>query len=325
MKLFRASHGSICALLMLATAGAAPSCAPSESAGPGGGGSGKGGSSSGTGNGGSGQTTTGAGGSSATTGAGGGFIPTTGAGGSMTTTTTGAGGAGGAAQKACFTEVTPMNPVLLDFENYNGMTAVADYGAPFGGASADTGNAYAGFYTYGDGSATPDTEILAGRPPSMWGLSEKITQASTWGMAGGFWMGCANLTGFKGVSFWVRGTSATALFSFGVVMESTAMPDANNPAGGGTCTGTADTCKPAMKENLTLSSDWSQIQIMWADFAPGMSNGTAVTANGDKVVGFVWNVPLQYMLAPGADPSVGPYNPVPGDLTINFDDVQFIP
>jgi hypothetical protein len=119
--------------------------------------------------------------------------------------------------------------------------------------------------------------------------------------------------------------SATATFSFSVVMESTVMPDATNPAGGGTCAGTAATCTPATKADIPLAPDWTQVQILWTDFAPGMSGTTAVTPNGNNITGMQWNVGLEYVLAPGAtDPVAGPYVAVPANLSVDIDDVSFI-
>ncbi len=214
----------------------------------------------------------------------------------------------------------------MNFENYDGMVSADKYVTAFGGATAGTGNAYAGTYSFGDGTATPVLALLAGHPPSMWAVSETVTHASAWGMGGGIWMGCADATAYKGISFYVRGTSPTGVFSFSMDMESTVMPDASNAAGGGTCPGTKDTCKGPTKANIPISMDWAPVQILWADFTAGMSDGTAVTPNGDDITGLSWNVPLAFMLDPSStDPTNGPYIPVPGDLVINVDDISFIP
>jgi len=229
--------------------------------------------------------------------------------------------------KECFTKTIPMNPVLLDFENYNGATLPAGgYVTAFGGAAPNTGTAYTGPYAYGDESATPELSLVAGHPPSMWGVSEKVTHAANWGMGGGFYMGCTDASTYKGISFWVRGSAPSGVFGFTVNMESTDLPDATNPAGGGTCPGTKDTCKAAIKENIPLTADWTQVTLMWADFAPGMSSTTPVTLNANNITGLGWNVPLLYQLDPAAGPDAsGPYIGVPADLLINIDDVTFIP
>jgi len=268
-----------------------------------------------------GTSATGSGGTSAT---GSGGTSATGSGG---TSATGSGGAGGAAVvKLCATKTKLMNPVFLNFENYDGTVTADKYTTAFGGATPNTGTAYAGIYSFGDTSATPTLTLGAGHPPSSnWAVAQTVTQASTWGMGGGFWMGCADATAYKGISFWVRGSSGTGTFSFNVSMESTQMPLATNPAGGGTCPGTSDTCKDPSKANIPLTADWTQVQILWADFTPGMSGTTSVVPDGNNIAGLVWNVPLQYHLDPSvpAD-AAGPYIAIPGNLLINIDDITFI-
>jgi hypothetical protein len=218
-----------------------------------------------------------------------------------------------------------MNPLLIDFETYNGTVEASNWGTPFGGATAGTGTVYAGPYAYGDETVTPTLAILAGRPPSMYAVAETVTQTRGWGMGGGIWMGCVDATGYKGVSFWVRGMSERAVFSFSIDMESTVRPDENNNAGGGTCPGTKDTCQAATKVDIPLTMDWTQVQLLWADFTPGMSAGTPVTVDGNNITGLGWSVPLPFILDPTvpAD-AAGPYVPVPGDLRINIDDISFI-
>jgi hypothetical protein len=310
---------------------------------PGSGGStgtkGTGGTTGATGTGGS-TGTTGTGGRTGTTGTGGttgatgtgGSTGTTGTGGTTGATgtggSTGATGTGGAmvVQKVCATKITPMNPALVDFENYNGMVTADKYGTAFGGATANTGTAYIGPISWGDGTTTPTLSILAGHPPGNWGLSQTVTQAAAWGMGGAFWMGCANATAYKGITFWVRGSVPDAKFSFSMDMESTLPPDATNAAGGGTCAGTKDTCKPALKADIPITVDWTQVKILWADFTPGISGTTTVVPNGDNIAGFGWSVNIPFVPDPAAgDASMPPYIPKPSDLVFNLDDLAFIP
>jgi len=287
------------------------------------------GGSSATGSGGSpatgtgGSSATGTGGSSAT-GSGGSTGGATGTGGSATT---GTGGAGGAiVQKDCATKTKLTTPVFLNFENYDGIVTADKYATAFGGTTANTGSAYAGVYSFGDGTAAPALSIMPGHPPSNWAASQSVAQASAWGMGGGVWMGCADASTYKGISFWVRGTSGTGTFSFNINMESTTLPDATNAAGGGTCPGTADSCKGPSKANLPLTSDWTQVQILWSDFAPGSSGTAAVVPDGNNITGLVWDVPLAFHLDPTvpAD-AAGPYVAIAGDLLIEVDDISFIP
>ena len=240
------------------------------------------------------------------------------------------GGAGGTTtvvvQKLCATKTALMNPVLINFESYDGTVTADRFGTAFGGATPNTGSAYTGPFAYGDGSVTPVLALLAGHPPSQWAVSETAMQARTWGMGGGIWMSCLNASAYKGISLWVRGSGPLNVFSFSLSTENTSLPDAANPAGGGTCPGTADTCKAPTKADIPLTADWTQVQILWADFTPGMSGATAVIPNGDNITGLGWSVPLQFQLdVSAAGDANGPYVAVPGDLVINVDDVSFIP
>lgn len=274
------------------------------------------------GSGGSTTVTPGSGGSTVTPGSGGATV-TPGSGGSGTP---GTGGMPVVVQKICATKITPMNPLLVDFENYNGMVTADKYGTPYGGPMVNTGTSYMGPMSWGDGSATPTLSILAGHPPGMWGLSQTVTKASKWGMGGGFWMSCVNASTFKGISFWVRGSVPDAKFSFILHMDNTTLPDAVDPAGGGTCPGTADTCKPAAKADIPITMDWTQVQIPWADFTPGTSGTTSVVPNGDNVSGFSWSVNVPFVADPASpDPMMPSYIAMPSDLLFNLDDLSFIP
>ena len=275
---------------------------------------------------------TGAGGSgtgaAGSTGTGTGVAGTTGTGVAGTTGTgTGTGGAGGmVVRKDCATKATIADPVLLNFETYDGTIEASMFGAPFGILPVGSQTPYAGPYSFGDGSATPTLAILAGHPPSSWAVSQTVVGARTWGMGGGIWMGCADASAYKGISFWVRGSSPNGTFSFSLAMDRTTLPNAVNPAGGGICPGTADTCKHPAKQNLPLTADWTQVQILWAELTGGLSGTTAVIPNGNNVTGLGWNVGLQFQLDPTvpAD-AAGPYVAVPGDLAINIDEISFIP
>jgi hypothetical protein len=255
-----------------------------------------------------------------TTGSATGVAGTTGSGTGVAGTT----GAGGMVQKLCATKTTLMNPVLINFENYDGTVTASMYSTAFGGATPGTGNAYAGPYAYGDGSSTPTLSILAGHPPSNWGVSQMVTNASTWGMGGGIWMGCADASAYKGISFWVRGSTSSGVFSFSITMENTAMPDIANPAGGGTCPGTTDTCKNPVKNDIPLTADWTQVSILWADFTPGVSGTASVVPTGNNIAGLGWSVPLRFQLDP-SDVDANRYIAMPGDVTIQLDEFAFIP
>jgi hypothetical protein len=267
-------------------------------------------------------------GTAGTTGSGTGVAGTTGSG-TGTAGTTGSGGTSGTVvQKICATKTTLMQPVLLDFESYNGTVTADNYAEAFGGATVNSGSAYTGIYSYPEttGGPMPTLSILGGHPPSNWAGSESL-HATTWGMGGGIWMGCADASAYKGISFWVRGSGGSGNFTFTLSMDSTTAPDMTNPAGGGTCTDTTGTnCKPAQKTMIPLPTDWTQVQLMWADFTPGMSGTTtsSVVPNGNNITGFGWTVGLAYQADP-SQPDAGVYVGIPADLRIDIDDISFIP
>src|SRR6185312_15069450 len=144
----------------------------------------------------------------------------------------------------------------------NGMVDASLFATAFGGTTVNTGTSYAGLDApWGDGTATEGLQMLAGHA-SNYAASESVTQASGWGMGGGLWMGCADASAYKGITFWVRGSGPLNVFSVSLNMESTTMPDTANAAGGGTCAGTTDTCKPATKADIPLTMDWTQVSIL---------------------------------------------------------------
>jgi hypothetical protein len=224
-----------------------------------------------------------------------------------------------------------MNPIFMNFENYNGMVTVDNYTTAFGGTTVNSGNAYTGIYGYPEatGATAPTMSILAGHPPSTWAGSEQLA-ATMYGMGGGVWMGCADATAYKGISFWVRGTSGKGTFDFSISMASTQLPSGTNNAGGGTCpgvaasTGVKATCVDPAMTSIPLTQDWSQVTIMWSDFTPGLSGTTSVVPNGDNIVGMAWSVPLAFEADPSKPADAGVYVPVPETLVFDIDDITFI-
>jgi hypothetical protein len=227
--------------------------------------------------------------------------------------------------KECATKTTIMTPVFMNFEDYKGNTDPSMYGTAFGTTTVGMGTAYAGTLAYpeADGATAPTLSLGGGHPPSTWAATETLS-ATMWGMGGGIWMGCADASAYKGISFWVRGTSGKSTFSFTLAMDSTDLPNAMNAAGGGICPGTKDTCKPAEKDNIPISSDWTQVSILWSDFTPGMSGTSTVTPNGNNITGLGWSVPLAFIADPSKAADAGVYIPVPESLSFDIDDITFM-
>jgi hypothetical protein len=233
--------------------------------------------------------------------------------------TAGAGGAGAATVKLCATKVTVASTQIATFENFDGTTTIDKYGFAFGGPTNGTAGVYAGAYGYAGGSDAVTLAILAGHTGN-YGLSESTTPATSWGQGLGFWMGCVNASAYKGITFWARGVVPSGTFSFALNMESTTLPDANNPAGGGTCPGTSDTCVAPSKQGIPISMDWTQVSVLWADLTGGLSGATAVAATGDTMTGMTLQMSLTY-----ANPDDAGYAAVPGDISFAIDDIAFMP
>lgn len=228
-------------------------------------------------------------------------------------------------QKLCAVKTTMLTPLIVDFEAYNGMTTADMFAFYFGGAmpgAFGTDAALGGFYAFA-GLETAATMSIGAGHAGNYGLIFNVVQENVWGGGLGMWLqpSCVNATAFSGVSFWIRGLTPTNLFSVSLDMESTTLPAAD-PAGGGTCPGTTDTCKSPVKADIPLTMDWTQVSIPWADFAPGTSGTTMVTANGDNMTGLTFSFGVQFMPS-AADPEV--YVPVPGDISVSIDDVAFMP
>ncbi len=231
----------------------------------------------------------------------------------------GAGASGAAATKLCATKITAASTQIANFENYDGMSTIDKYGFAFGGPTNGTAGVYAGAYGYAGGTDIVSLAILAGHTGN-YGLSESTTPATSWGQGLGFWMGCVDASAYSGITFWVRGSVPTGVFSFSLNTENTSLPDATNAAAGGTCPGTSDTCKAPTKSAIPLTMDWTQVSVPWADLVGGLSGSTAVVANGDTITGFTFLMSLNY-----TDVNDAGYTPTPGNVSFAIDDVAFMP
>ncbi|MGC4089103.1 MAG: hypothetical protein QM756_14710 [Polyangiaceae bacterium] len=240
---------------------------------------------------------------------------TTTSGGASTTsggsTTTGTGG--GPAMKLCATKSKPTSATFVDFETYDGMASGATW------AFSPIMNSYAGFWTAGTPKLTID--ILGGHGGN-YGATVAATQATGTWSGFGTWMNpvtCLDVSTYTGVTLWVKGTTPNGKFSLSALTDDTTLP-ATDPAGGGTCTGTVDTCKSPTAADLPVTADWTQVTIPWAMFVGGTNGTTAVTMTGANLTGFTFGFGFAYGPST-ADPTV--YVPLPGDISFTFDDMAF--
>jgi hypothetical protein len=244
--------------------------------------------------GGSGNTASGGSGNADPGGTGAAGAGTVGTGGSNA----GTGGAGGQAA-LCTTATSISGPSIVNFETYDGMLEdIYSFQYYFGDANPGTGSVLGGVYAYDDDDpdvTQPELRIVAGRDASSnWALQQSVAQASNWGSGVGFWFGCVNASSFSGITFWARGETPPGTFSVSV---SDGSPEGSVPT-----------------VELTITLDWQQFSIAWADFTPAPNTST--------ISGINIGLNLTWVEEPVGS---GTWVPVPGAQTFVIDDVAFMP
>ena len=220
--------------------------------------------------------------------------------------------------KDCFAKTTVTSPLIADFEGYDGTTAPDTWGWAFNGAAGSATAVYAGLYNSNDKTGSPQMTIAGpGYSSSKYAATISNTAATQWGGQLGMWMGCIDASAYSGISFWVQGTVPDDKGTLVVATEMTSAPDSTGE-GGGTCTSTGDTCKPAQMD-FPVTSTWSQVLVPWATFTGGTANGSAVPLTGDKITGLSWGAHVKY-----AQMGDGGYGPVSSSYSMTIDNVQVI-
>jgi hypothetical protein len=221
-----------------------------------------------------------------------------------------------------------MNPVLINFDTYNGSTLAQNYAEAFGGATAGSGTAYAGPYAFSGGGADGGVDytlsMVTGRTGGLtdaglqdWGLDLALTDEAVWGGGVGIWMTCANASAFKGISFWARGQIPGNSVTVALAIADTAPVSA-----GGTCVGTCT----APQVNLPLDGlVWTQVTVPWASFAGGVASGVAYTPTGNNLAGLTFSVSLAYGEVDAGPDGAAIYGPVPANIDFQLDDIEFMP
>ncbi len=264
-----------------------------------------------------------------------GAVATGGAAGAAGTASAGA-SSGGAApvQKDCAQKFAVTSPAIASFESYDGTVTPDMYVFQFGSSTAGSG-VYAGPYSFADSVGMSTFAILAGHASER-ALSDVYSVATCpmaaptcWGTAVALWFGCVDASTYSGISFWVRGSTPGGTISVSLPMEDTSAPAAD-PAGGGTCTGTDDTCKPPMAKDVPVTADWTQVTLPWSMFTGGDANGTPVSATGNNLTGLQFSAGLVFEPDPAFvdDPNnpddMATWYPLPGDIDLKIDDIAFV-
>ncbi len=262
-------------------------------------------------------------------------------GGAAGTATAGAGGSAGTSSggsgpvmKDCAQKFTVTSPAIADFESYDGTVTPDMFVFQFGSATAGMG-VYAGPYSFSDTLGTSTFGILAGHASER-ALSDvysvttcPMATPTCWGTALALWFGCVDASTYSGISFWVRGSTPGGTISVSIPMEDTSAAAAD-PAGGGTCTGTDETCKAPIAKDIPVTADWTQVTLPWAMFTAGDANGTAVPATGNNLTGIQFSAGLVFEPDPAFvdnpdDPNdMATWYPLPGDIDVKIDDIAFV-
>ena len=229
----------------------------------------------------------------------------------------------------CGTKVTPLNPVLINFDTYSGSTLAQDYGEAFGGPTAGSGTSYTGPYGFSGGGPGGAVDyalsMVTGRTGGLtdaglqdWAVDLSLTDEIVWGGGVGIWMSCANASAFKGISFWARGQIPGNDVSISLVTA-----DTTPVSTGGTCTGS---CVAPQAVNLPLDGlVWTEVTVPWASFVGGVASGAAYTPTGDNLAGLTFTVALGYAAVDAGPDGAAIYGPVPGNIDFQLDDIEFMP
>jgi hypothetical protein len=220
--------------------------------------------------------------------------------------------------KVCFKKLAVTDPLLADFDGYDGTTDPTKWVWAFNAPSGSAKAGYAGLYAYSDDTGSPAVSIVGpGNNDSRYaGKLATSSPASKWGGALGMWMSCVDAKAYQGISFWVKGTAPTGTATLTLATEATSPPDKDDPAGGGTCT--SGECKGASID-FPVSSTWAQVLVKWDALTPGTANGSTVTTSGGDIAGLTWQVGLKF--TDGGDAG---WLPVSASYDLAVDDVQFI-
>jgi hypothetical protein len=227
--------------------------------------------------------------------------------------------------RLCTSKFRVQAPLIADFEGYDGTIEANQYTFYFGSTAPNAG-VIAGLFAFDDMTGTNvSLGILAGRS-GRWGASHRIVQASAWGGGMGIWFDCVDASAFAGISFWVRGATATGTFSLSMAFRPTTPPD-----GGGTCMGAAEQCLNPALDAIPLSLDWTLIELPWTSLVPGLAVGAAFAPTGDELTGLTFGLPIAwapdpaFVDNPNDTTDMPTFLPQPSDIIFQVDDVAFLP
>lgn len=242
--------------------------------------------------GGGGQVTGGATGTGGTTAGAGGTTTTGGSGGAST------GGTGGGDTRPPLCDplrlhtLQTTNPVIANFES-----GVLNW---FPNVPADF---VGGGYDYGDAVVTTPVWKTDVGHASTYSMYVGALNDSDWGPGMGIYMECIDVTAYKGIHFWAKGTAGRTVVVQLKGEMTTSVTDVAKS--GGTCP-QAVTCD--VSANFLLNASWTEYTLLWSGFtATNVALPDDLTRLND--IGF-------HLMGPGTPPAVS--------LELWLDDVAFV-
>ena len=239
--------------------------------------------------------------------------------GGVSGTTTGGGGSSGTGPSICDTKAVVAAAPIATFDACT--VGLSDDAATSDCTIAEIGGTslFGGVFFYDDGTGNPTFSVVPGHTSGALGLAS-TEPASEYGGGFGIWTtGCFNASAYDGITFWTRGTAPNAGEATVSVLMAETTPSV--PAAGstnrGTCAGTSDQCK-SPKFSFPVTDSWTQVHAPWSGFTGGDANGTPVTANGDNIYQFQWDIGLAF-----APDTSGNYVAQPAAYELQIDDVAF--
>jgi hypothetical protein len=221
---------------------------------------------------------------------------------------------------ACAAPITlaSSTPGIADFELYDG-TDLPTWSFALGGDAA-TG-VFSGPFRYGDDEGGfPETFEAVDGHDSTYALSISDTLAEEYGGGMGLWLSnCVNASAFAGISFWVRGDAPAGEAKFSLLMEESTWEMADSV---GTCAAASEELCVHPSAMVTVSDEWTQIQLPWSAFTAGSTPAGAVTVDGTNIWQIQFDVGLEWIPDDPEDEN-SEYHPAPSGYEFALDDVTF--
>lgn len=208
---------------------------------------------------------------------------------SDTTSTT---GGGGTDEVSCDEKTTITQPMITDFETYDGATDAASWEFNFNGDADGVGAVYAGPFELKDGTGDYSLSFVAGADGSTWALSAQNDSAADWGGGIGFWMGCADASSYTGISFMLKGSTPAGTAGMAIELPGDV----------------------SLSSEFPVSADWTLVQLPFTGFTDDAGN----TTDGSQIGAMSFSAHMKYVQDETME-----WVPEPGAFEVTIDNLSF--